>query len=70
MLDGPPVRLREVPAHIGPLFAAVATGNEFTVTVVVTELWHPLELVTVNVYTPAMANDAVVDTVGLCSAEI
>jgi hypothetical protein len=69
MLDGPPVRFNEVPAHRGPLFAAVATGNEFTMTVVVTEFWQPLELVMVNVYTPVIAKVAPVETVGLCRAD-
>jgi len=35
---GPPVRDNEVPAHTGPLLLAVATGNAFTVTVVVAVL--------------------------------
>jgi hypothetical protein len=47
--EGPPVRLREVPAQTGELFEAVATGSGFTVTVVVTEFWQPLLFVTVSV---------------------
>ena len=32
---GPPFNINVVPAHIGPLFDAVATGNALTTTVVV-----------------------------------
>jgi len=38
MAAGPPVRVKEVPTHTGPLLLAVATGNAFTVTAVVAVL--------------------------------
>ena len=49
---------------MGPLFEAVATGALFTVTVVVAVPRHPLLLVTVSVYVPAIAAVAELETVG------
>lgn len=37
MPAGPPVRLRGLPTHTGPLFEAVGDGSALTVTVVLTE---------------------------------
>ena len=70
MPAGPPVRLRAVPAHTGPLLLAVAAGNAFTVTVVVAVLVHPLASVTVRVYVPAIAAVALADTEGLRNADV
>jgi hypothetical protein len=49
MLKGPPVRVNGDPTHSGPLFTAVATGDGFTITVVVAIALHPRLLVTVRV---------------------
>jgi hypothetical protein len=46
---GPPVSVKGVPAHTGPLFAAAGTGKAFTTAVVDSVLRHPLLLITVRV---------------------
>ena len=63
---GSPVRLRAFPAHTGPLLLAVAIGNAFTTTVVVTVFVQPLALLTERVYTPAMVIVVLAEIVGLC----
>jgi hypothetical protein len=62
---GPPVRLRALPAHTGPLLIAVARGKTLIITVVVAVLIHPLALFTIRVYIPAIAKVALADTGGL-----
>ena len=49
MPPGPPVRLIVLPSHTGELLDAVATGREFTTTLVVALPVQPFASVTVRV---------------------
>jgi len=68
--DGPPARIKGVPAQTGPLLDAVGTGNGFIITLVMAFPLQPFEFVTVRVYTPAIAAVADDETTGFCWTDV